>query len=462
MTRHWRKLGATTRLTLLNAVVFGLSALAVIVLVVVLTHRYMRYHLSESLQAELAILVADYHIDGLEGVIGLIRDRENFETEWHRRTYRLEDVDGRQLAGPYPTWPPDLGTSREPVEVAKSEAAEGSTPWLITGTRLPGGERLLVGFDTVEEDALSHEVERAAGWSLLVATLLAFVGSYLVNRAAARQVAIIDQSAQRIMAGDLDHRIPSTGSGDELDQLGETLNQMLDRINELISATRSATDAIAHDLRSPLARLRGALEEAITSPPPDPKRKEWLQDQIAQLDQVLGTFKALLQLATVESGVLRARFTGVSMATVVSDALSLYEAAATERGIRLRYASANADTPITGDRHLLFQAVANLLDNAIKFSPPDRDVSVRLARHGDRLQLDVEDQGPGIPAGDEIRVFDRLFRHDAARQSAGFGLGLSVVRAIARLHHGDCQVIPSRVGAHLRMHVPLRYRNSQR
>ena len=451
------------RLALINTLVFSLGAGLVIFSITSLSLQYVQGHLDESVTAELAILESDYRIDGLGGVIGLIQERDRLDSAWHGRIYRLESAEGQLLAGDFPHWPTELVMDAAPIALhAQVPPDNTEIQWMVAARVLPAGERLLVGFDRAETLALASQVRRAAGWSVPLALLIALVGSFAASRTAARQIGTINASARRIVAGDLQHRIPLQGSGDELDRLTQTLNTMLDRINELIAATRGATDAIAHDLRSPLARLRAALEDGQRRPPDPALLAPWLQERVEDIDQVLGSFSALLQLATVESGVLRSQFRPVGLATVVSDAMSLYEAMAADIGCDLQLRGVEGNTPLMGDRHLLFQAVANLLDNALKFTPPAGQVLLTLTREGDWMQLDIEDNGPGIPTGDEDRVFDRLFRHDRTRQSQGYGLGLSLVRAIARLHGGDCKVVPHAGGALLRMRLPVAQRNSQR
>lgn len=445
-----------TRLTLLNVLVFGLCTIGVIVVVVTLADRFMRANLAENLAAEVDVMRKDYAIDGLSGVRGLIDLREHFDSEHQARTYRLETADGRLLAGHWPAWPAGLETDGGLLRLKNSEREDGSgtTEWLMRATRLPDGNRLLVGFDNYEQLQIRDNLRQAALGGLLVALLLAVTGGVLVNRAALAQIGIITRSAKRIIQGDLSHRIPAENSGDEFDALSRTLNQMLDRINDLIAAIRNATDAIAHDLRSPLTRHRAALEQALRAPPAAEELPAWLHDNLAQLDQVLGSFGALLQLATVESGVLRGQFSTVALSAVLNDAVSLYEAPASERNVRLNLELGADDAKVQGDRNLLFQSAANLLDNALKFSPSGSNIRVLLKRSGAEWMLEVSDEGPGIPQADHERVFDRLFRGDEARNTPGFGLGLSLVRAVARLHGGECRVLPAAQGARLRMTLP--------
>lgn len=443
-----------TRLSLLNALVFGMCSIGVIVLVVTLADRSMGDDLTKDLDAEIDVMHKDFEIDGLEGVRGLIELREEFDTERQARAYRLEAPDGTLLAGHWPYWPDGLklnnGELRLPY-TSRSEDAE----WLMRAVTLSDGSRLLIGLDNYEQVHLREILQRAAAWGLALALVLAITGGAFVNRAALRQVSIINRSARRIIEGDLTHRIPTAAdSRDEFGDLSRTLNQMLDRINELIAAIRSATDAIAHDLRSPLTRLRGAMEDALNKPPPAAEVPDFLHSNIRHLDQVLNSFSALLQLATVESGVLKARFGPVALNRVIDDAVSYCEAIAAERDLRIEVQMPPRDIIVTGDRHLLFQSATNLLDNALKFSPQGGAIHLSLREHAAQVAIEVKDEGPGILSADRERVFERLFRGDLSRNTPGFGLGLSLVRASARLHGGDCVVVDSARGAHLLLTLP--------
>ncbi len=452
--KHFLPSRLATRLSLLNALVFGLCAIGVIVLVVTLADRSMGDDLTEDLAAEIDIMYKDFEIDGLEGIRGLIELREEFDGKRQARTYRLESADGTLLAGHWPSWPPQLQLNNGELRLPYEERSEDAE-WLMRAVTLADGSRLLIGLDNYEQVHLREVLQRAAAWGLALALVLAITGGALVNRAALAQVSIINRSARRIIEGDLSHRIPTaTDSRDEFDDLSRTLNQMLDRINELIAAIRSATDAIAHDLRSPLTRHRAALEAALSNPPAPHDLPEFLHTNIRHLDQVLDSFRALLQLATVESGVLRAQFAAVAVNKVLGDAVSLYEAPATDRGLRINLQLPPSPVTVSGDRNLLFQSAANLLDNALKFSPQGGTINVHLRTTADQVVIEIEDEGPGIAEIDRERVFERLFRGDLARNTPGFGLGLSLVRAAARLHGGDCVVAGSDRGARLLLTLP--------
>lgn len=451
-----------TRLSLLNALVFGMCSIGVVVLVVTLADRSMGDDLAKDLDAEIDVMRKDFEIDGLEGVRGLIELREEFDSESQARVYRLEAPDGTLLAGHWPNWPEalkiDNGEIRLPY-TARSKDAE----WLMRAVTLSDGSRLLIGLDNYEQVHLREILQRAAGWGLALALVLAITGGALVNRAALRQVSIINRSARRIIEGDLSYRIPTAvDSRDEFGDLSRTLNQMLDRINELIAAIRSATDAIAHDLRSPLTRLRAALEDALRTPPPPAELPDFLATSIRHLDQVLNSFSALLQLATVESGVLKARFGPVALNRVLDDAVSYCEAIAVEGDQRIEVQMPSKNITVNGDRHLLFQSTTNLLDNALKFSPQGGVIHLSLREHSGQVTIEVQDEGPGIISADRERVFERLFRGDLSRNTPGFGLGLSLVRASARLHGGDCIVADSVRGARLLLTLPVPHETSPR
>lgn len=414
----------------------------------------MSDNLTEDLAAEIDVMQKDFEFDGLEGVRGLIALREEFDSERQVRAYRLESSDGTVLAGHWPYWPDALKLDNGELTLPYPERGEDAV-WLMRAVTLSDGSRLLISLDNFEQVRLRRNLQRAAAWGLALALVLAISGGVLVNRAALRQIAIINRSARRIIDGDLCHRIPTADdSRDEFGELSHTLNQMLDRINELIAAIRSATDAIAHDLRSPLTRLRAALEDAANAPPPPPELQDFLHANLRHLDQVLYSFGALLQLATVESGVLRERFASVALNKVIEDAASYFDAAAAEKDLRIDIQMTQETVSVSGDRHLLFQSISNLLDNAIKFSPKGGTITIRLREQPRKILVEIEDEGPGIPASDRERVFERLFRGDVSRNTPGFGVGLSLVRAAARLHGGDCVVAQGTRGAQLVLTLP--------
>ena len=255
------------------------------------------------------------------------------------------------------------------------------------------------------------------------------------------------------MDGDLRHRVPARPNGDAFDRLGETLNAMLDRINALIASVRGATDNIAHDLRSPLTRYRSRLEAALAKPPPTEELPAWIEDNLADLDQVLATFQSLLRIATVESGLLRQEFEACEVEQLARDAADYIEPLAEEKQQTLRL-DLRPGTPLRGHRHLLFQMLVNLLDNAVKYSPAGGVITLSARPEAGAWLLEVSDSGPGIPASEHERVFERLVRLDASRHEPGLGLGLSLVRAVVLLHQGRIEVLDHQPGTTMRVWLP--------
>jgi len=249
------------------------------------------------------------------------------------------------------------------------------------------------------------------------------------------RVEAVNRTSARIIRGDLAQRVPLTGSGDEFDQLAGNLNAMLDQIERLMLGMRQVTDNIAHDLRTPLARLRARLEVTLLERPDINRYGEALRETIAEADHLLGTFNALLSIAEAESGARRENMAAVDLAAIARSVAELYEPVADDKGLALTV-EAEPGIAVQGDRHLLSQAVANLLDNALKYTP-EGSVNVALQRVGNLVRLEVADTGPGVPADRRETVFDRFVRLEGSRSTPGNGLGLSLVRAVAKLHGGE-------------------------
>lgn len=449
------KLGTAARLTLANTALLAAGFALMLVLVTWLASRFMLDHVEESVVAELNILVAEYTVDGVRGMSDLIRQRIDSPSPDHDRLYRLEDASGALLIGNLQAWPAQSGREGEPMRLPGLRHP-GRTDVIARWQRLPDGSRLLVGFDEYEVDKVRQDIRQAALASFGIMLLLALGGGWLLTRAALRPVETIRSAAQQIMAGDLQHRIPlrpDDRTQDEFDRLAQTLNAMLDRIETLIASVRGATDNIAHDLRSPLTRHRSRLEAALHHPPSAEDLPDWLERNLVDIDQVLSTFQSLLRIARVNSGLLRSEFHELDLSRLVRDAIELMDALAEERGLSL-HGSAPESAPYTGHRDLLFQVVLNLLDNAIKYSPPGGKVDITLRAEGPDWIIEVCDQGPGIPPAERSRVFERLYRMDSARSTPGLGLGLSLVQSVATLHGGRITLDDGGPGLKAAMHLP--------
>ncbi len=428
----------------LLAVAFGLLLL----LVVWLANHFMQAHVEESLASELAILTEDWKdLDGRDSIIRLIKERMQQRAPNHDRLYRLEKTGGAMIVGNVPVWPP-AALHADVRFTMPSRKFPGETVVLAQFQDLAGGYRLLVGFDEIETARVNSSIENAALIALGVMLALSLVVGYIITGAALKPVHEMTESAQKIMHGDLSHRIATRANGDEFDELGNMLNAMLDRITQLLESVKGATDNIAHDLRTPLTRLRARLELAGRESDSAATLTSWNARNISDLDQILATFNALLRIGGVESGLLRQEFYSFDILAVVRDAIEYVEPFASDKNIQivLQIDAELEKVSLHGHHDLLFQAVINLLDNAIKFSPSASVVDVEIVVNAKDMSLRVRDQGLGIPLQDRTRVFERLVRLDVARGKAGLGLGLALVRAIAQLHEGSVSILDNANG----------------
>ncbi|MDP3859738.1 MAG: HAMP domain-containing sensor histidine kinase [Stagnimonas sp.] len=446
------RLSTSARLTLINSALLATGFGSLLLVVTWLTDRFMVGHVQESVRAELRIMEGELAIDGLRGITALIELRLRNLSPGHDRLYRLEDASGRTLAGNLDQWPPTTAAPEQSFS-RPSRKFPGRTKVVYQWKPVADGGRLLVGFDDIEIAQVRDRIRRAAFWSLGAVLLISLAAGTLLTRAALRRVEAIRAAAQRILEGELSHRVPARANGDEFDRLGQTLNSMLDRINTLIASVRGATDNIAHDLRSPLTRHRSRLEAALRDPPSPEQLHVWIENNLAELDQVLGTFQALLRIASVESGLLRREFSDCDAAQLARDAVDYLEPLAEEKQQRIELTVAPCP-PLHGHRHLLFQLLINLLDNAIKYSAEHALITVTITCDSRGFELEVSDSGPGIPEPERQRVFERLYRLDAARNTPGLGLGLALVKAIVGLHEGSVEILDNGPGTRIRVRIP--------
>jgi signal transduction histidine kinase len=335
----------------------------------------------------------------------------------------LFDAQGNFLTGNINSWPQEI--------VLDGKSHKLHTHHLRgVGLALPDGERLVLARRPVEVHEVSEMIVEAMTTGLAASVALALLGGLVMSFASLRRIEAMHRAAAAIMQGDLSQRLPEQGSGDDFDKLAGMVNAMLSEIERLIGDIKAAGDNIAHDLRTPLTRLRTRLEGALRRGGAVEDHRAAMEDAIAETDQLLATFRALLRIGEVEAGARRAGFGEVDLVKLVTSAAELFEALATERG--LGFSSAIEAAPsVRGDPDLLFEAVANLLDNAIKFTPTGGRVALSLRADG---EITVADSGPGLPPELKDALFQRFTRGDKARHLPGNGLGLSLVAAVARLH----------------------------
>lgn len=348
---------------------------------------------------------------------------------------------GVRQAGNLVALPPGLARDGDAARVgATIETTDGAIADEIwaTALALPGGGTVVIGHDTDEIDRVRATTLRALGLGLAPALVLSGLGGLGLASRARRRLAAAEAVLAEIRRGDLRRRLPVGPRGDEFDRLARDVNRMLDEIERLLEEVRSVGDAVAHDLRTPLTRLRARLERSREQAVSVEEFRDAIDQGLAWIDQTLAMVTAVLRIGEIEHGRRSAGFTTVDLATLVREAAELFEPLAEDSGVSLSVAVAPglpADaTRVRGDRDLLFEAIANLIDNAVKFTPPRGAVRVGLEPAGKGCAVVVEDTGPGISTDEGARIFQRFYRAERARQTPGNGLGLGLVKAIADMH----------------------------
>ena len=452
--RRYLKTNAV-RLAALYFALFATSVLALLVFIYFSTADFAEKQTEATLDAESRGLAEQYQERGISGLIDIIADRS---APGHpvRTLYLITDPLLHPLAGNLSHWPLATpirpGWIEFPVDERTGNVTETHTA-LASVFVLRGGYRLLVGRDLRDTATFRSRITHTLGWSALLTLALGIVGGLLMTRNMLKRVDAVNRTSERIIHGDLSQRVPVSGSGDEFDQLAANLNAMLDQIERLMLGIRQVTDNIAHDLRTPLARLRARLEVTLLEKPDAQRYADALRETIAEADHLLVTFNALLSIAEAEAGSRRDAWSVIDLAEIARAVAELYEPVADEKGLLLAIDAQEA-LPVRGDRHLLSQALANLLDNALKYTAQGR-VSLAARQTGDTARIEVADTGPGIPADRREAVFDRFVRLEGSRSTPGNGLGLSLVRAVARLHAGACWLEDNEPGLKVVMTLPL-------
>jgi signal transduction histidine kinase len=418
--------------------------------------------LNQTIDAELKGLAEQYRAGGRDQLVRIVAQRSRTPGN---SLYLVADGNEKQLAGNLSAVSPQLWDSVGPVEFFYSRPAPGGMEQRLAFAnvfRLPGGDRLIVGRDIEDRRELSRLIRSTMLWGLGVMALVGLGGGYWVSRRLLTRIDDLSDTTRTIMAGDLSRRLPVSGSGDELDRLAESLNSMLVRIEQLMAGMREVSDNIAHDLKTPLNRLRNRVEEALREPSDAATYRDALERTIEEADGLMKTFNALLSIARLEAGTGGDDRDNLDLSTLVSDAAELYEPVAEERGIALKVDLAG-NIPVRGNRQLLGQAIANLIDNALKYglvranqaNGHASEVIVRTCSHDGVAEVAVCDRGPGVPESERERVLSRFVRLEASRSEPGSGLGLSLVAAVARLHGGSLRLEDNEPGLRVVFSLPL-------
>ncbi|MDX1635795.1 MAG: HAMP domain-containing sensor histidine kinase [Marinobacter sp.] len=428
---------STFQLALLYMVVFATSVFLLLAFIYWRTAGFMTAQTDETIEAEITGLAEQYRGRGVNGLITIIRERVARDPN-AKTVYLFTTDDYVKLAGNLASWPEQAQSQSGWINFTLDESVGWVGPQRQARARIfevQGGLRLLVGRDVEDLTTLKRLIETAINWGMGITLALALLGGFMMSRSTTKRIEVINNTSRKIMNGHLSLRIPTRGTQDDFDQLADNLNQMLDRIVYLMEGIRHVSDSIAHDLRTPLTRLRNQLENTLMSVDNEEAREQ-AGRAVAEADQLLATFNALLRIARLETRGNAADMKPVSLGLLVSDACELYEALAEEKEQTFRH-SVDDQVMIEGDRDLLFQMVSNLIDNAIKYTPEHGDILVVVRYDGPEAVIEVSDSGVGIPDSEKDQVFQRFYRVGKSRSLPGNGLGLSLVSAVTEIHQGQ-------------------------
>ena len=446
----------TFKLTLVYLTVFALFAAFLLGYFALNTRRLITEQITDTVNAEITGLSEQYRQGGIRRLVVAVDARARRPGS---SLYIVTNFAGEALAGNVTALAPGILDNPGWTETVYRRLDEAESPEhpdhhaLVRVFQLPGGFRLLVGRDLEERERLYNIVLAAGRWSVAIVIILGLAGGLFVTRRVLRRVDAMTETTRSIMAGDLGERLPVAGTGDELDRLADNLNVMLERIEALMYGLKEVSDNIAHDLKTPLTRLRNRSEEALRTAKSEAEYRAALEATIEESEGLIRTFNALLMIARAESGQARDDMSEFDAAEIAHDVGELYEPLAEEKGIALKV-EADAPAKVKGNRELVSQALANLVDNAIKYAEPrpgslngaTPEIVVRALEEGDRILLTVADSGPGIPEADRGRAVERFVRLEQSRSKPGSGLGLSLASAVARLHGGELTLADNQPG----------------
>lgn len=387
-----------------------------------------------SIVKESAEIVRSYRSEGFDELLEAITVRAGSHVADHF-VYALFDRAGRRIAGqldtprPWPGW----------HNIKFRDPREGMDPARALATPLSDGRTLVVAVDTDVLEQINRTILALFAGAFVLVAIIGVAGALILGSYLQRRLERISGTARAIVGGDLGRRVPVGLRGDEFDRLGETLNAMLDRIVQLLENLKQVSGDVAHDLRTPLARLRGGLETAMNGADGLEGHRAAIAHALVQSDQLLSLFGAILRISEVEGGALAAEFAPVDLSGLIADLCDSYAPAVSDGGRDLRCAI-TPGIQVRGDRELMAQAVINLLDNAQRHTPLGTDIIVTLEAEGSRARVSVADNGPGVAAEDRGRIVRRFVRLESSRSTPGHGLGLNLVSVIAAAHDGELLV----------------------
>jgi signal transduction histidine kinase len=436
--------------------VFTLAAVLALGYGVWQASRLVQSQIAETVDTEVGVLTEQYRLGGLRQLVVVVEDRAK---QANSLLYLLTSPAGEPLIGNIGAIPPGVinkeGVSEVPYSRADSDIVSRDDAYVRVAV-LSGGFRLMVGRDLGERRRVAEVITRSVLSALAVVVLVSLLGGFFVSRRVLNRLDVMTATSRGIMAGDLTKRLIVTGSGDEFDRLAMATNAMLDRITILMTELKDVSDNIAHDLRTPLTRLRNRAEEALRTAGDEASYRGAIEEIIEESEGLTRTFEALLLISRAEAGAVRDHMGPVDLRALVTDVAELYEPVAEEAGISINLAI--SDVTIHGHRELLGQALANVLDNAIKYGATDApapslvEISVR-AEEGQAI-ITVSDHGRGIAEDDRERVLQRFVRLDGSRTQSGSGLGLSLAAAVVRMHDGSIRLADNQPGLKVVLEMP--------
>jgi signal transduction histidine kinase len=442
------------RLSLLFAVIFSVTASAAFLGVYLFTAEEIEDQTEYSLQQETNELKVLLHDNGIAALAATIARRDQ-EADRLGRQYLLFSPQGQIMAGHRSHWPANIFSLRSD-QFFKTTTIRGENEYILHGmsSDFPGGYYLFIAQQLHDEEELREHSFIAILLAVTVTVIVALGGGFYMSRSVLRRIDNINHQLGSTIASGFKQRIAVAG-GDEFTTLAIKLNHMLAQIDTLFAGMRQVTDNVAHDLRSPLSRIRSRLEVALLKSRSEEEYREVLHNCIEDMDNLLKTFNALLSIAQAEAGMRRQEWHTIDLVALMNDVVDYYEVLAEENGITLQWRPPQRKIMVHVNAQLLAQAVGNLLDNALKYTPQGGQIDITTDRTEDTATITVADNGPGIPAAQYQRVLKRFERLDGSRSLPGNGLGLSLVKATADMHHASLQLADNRPGLRVSLTLPI-------
>lgn len=451
------------KLTAIYMTVFIVFSMAVTGYIFYTANERLRIQLDDTIESEISGLRSHYQQRGIRGLLDRVQSRS---TQPGAPALLVINFQGRGLTGNIPNLPPDfLRLDRNqihplPYDRTDPDGQVESTLAMVRIFDLEGGFYLVIGRDVGEREEFKQIISGFVFIAIIALMLLGFLSWYLVGRHVLRRIHNMSETSQKIVAGKLSERLTIDGSGDEFDRLASNVNNMLNRIEGLMTGLKDVSDNIAHDLKTPLTRMRNRMENALSGSASKAELREALEGTIVESDNLIRTFDALLRIARVEAGTSLGVDEKVDLKAVIEDVCELYDPVAEEAGVTLETELSDTHIEISASRELVSQAVANLVDNAVKYASNNNAqaarVLVKLEKTSGNAVISVKDNGPGIPVEDYDHVTKRFTRLERSRTKPGSGLGLSLVSAVVKLHGGSLTFGDNAPGLIVNMTLPIK------